>query len=126
MKGLKLIFAVLKLILISEFSITGQTLGSEYLTVIGLRAVETSGIIFKANPIQAEGLEFIAEIGSNWLSLTALDAKSSPAFNINGLKRYYGGVGYQPFGERTYYIEISTNGNSYFGFDPGLGIKFKI
>jgi hypothetical protein len=93
MKGIKLFFTVLKLILISEFSIAGHSLGSEYNTEIGLRAGKTSGVTFKINKTQAVALECIAGL---W-SMTALCEKSSSVLIIDSMKWYYGGGGHLAF-----------------------------
>lgn len=106
----------------------GQSLTGNYRTGIGLRTGETSGITIKFNAQKASSIEIIAGIWSDWLSLTGLYEKNVPAFNIEGMRWYYGGGGHVAFQTDTFY-----NGRYYdrgddfaLGLDGIVGLEFKI
>jgi hypothetical protein len=106
----------------------GQSLTGNYRTGIGLRTGETSGVAVKFNAQKAASIEIIAGIWSDWLSLTGLYEKNVPAFNIEGMRWYYGGGGHVAFQTDTF-----NNGRYYdrgddfaLGIDGIVGLEFKI
>jgi hypothetical protein len=106
----------------------GQSLTGNYRTGIGLRTGETSGITLKFNAQKASSIEIIAGIWSDWLSLTGLYEKNVAAFNINGMRWYYGAGGHVAFETDTF-----NNGRYYdrgddfaLGIDGIVGLEFKI
>jgi len=144
---------------------TGQSLTGNYRTGIGIRAGETSGLTVKFNTQKGSSVELITGIWSDWLSFTGVYEKNVPAFNIDGMRWYYGAGGHVAFqtdkfdfhNGRYYdrgddfalgidgivglefkippipfaisidikpFLEIYNNGDLFFDFDPGLGVKF--
>jgi hypothetical protein len=142
---------------------TGQSLTGSYKTGIGIRTGETSGLTVKLNSRKGPSVEIITGIWSDWLSFTGVFEKNVPAFNIDGMRWYYGAGGHvafqtDKFNTGRYYdrgddfalgidgivglefkippipfaisidikpfIEIYNNGDMFFDFDPGLGVKF--
>jgi hypothetical protein len=106
-----------------------QTSEGNYKFAAGIRAGETSGLTFNVNTTASTGLEFIAGIWSDWVSLTALYEIRKEAFNAKGLNWYYGGGGHFSFATGTYYQEGRTYPRGDFsgiGLDAILGLEFKI
>ena len=110
-------------------TVNGQSLTGQYRTAVGLRAGETSGIAFSHNLGQASGFELIAGIWSDWLSLTGLYERKVPAFNVDGMRWYYGAGGHGAVATGTYFRE----GRSYYrgddfalGVDGVVGLEYKI
>jgi hypothetical protein len=136
---------------------------SDYHTAIGLRGGETSGFTFKQKYAQSRAIEGIIGVWRNGISATLLVETYEQAFDVPGLKWYYGAGAHASMETSYYYIdgrrysrggglglgvdgivgieykippipfaisldvkpyaEVNTNGNIYFGPDPGLGIK---
>jgi hypothetical protein len=109
---------------------------SYYKTAIGLRAGETSGLTFKHFFRDSKAFEAIVGVWPNGLGLTALYEKHEPAFNLEGMKWYYGGGGHVVFGAgRMYYVYSERYGYFYryrsgresgLGIDGILGLEYKI
>ena len=91
-KTKKILITILLYILFISSAYT-QSLNSDYRVAIGLRAGETSGVAFKYNISDSKGFELLAGIWSNWLNLTGLYEIKAAAFNVDGMKWYYGGGG---------------------------------
>jgi len=109
--------------------VCGQSLTGDYRAAIGIRAGETSGVTFKFKSRGSSGIELIAGLWSDWLSLTALYERNVPAFGVNGMNWYYGGGGHFSFVTGTYYNEGRryTRGDDYsLGVDGMLGLEYKI
>jgi hypothetical protein len=106
-----------------------QTPVDNYRFAIGIRAGETSGLTFNFNTSGTTGLEFIAGIWSNWVSITGLYEIRSPALNAKGLNWYYGGGGHFSFATGTYYQEgrnYPRGDYSAIGLDGIMGLEYKI
>lgn len=109
--------------------LAGQSLTEDYRAALGIRAGETSGISFKFNAGSTSRVELLAGIWSDWLSLTALYEKHVAAFNINGMRWYYGGGGHVSFATGDYYRggRIYSRGDDYaVGVDGMVGLEYKI
>jgi hypothetical protein len=129
MKTLKMLFVCLSFFMVIGYGVSGQSLGNDYHVGLGLRAGETSGITLKINTPRASSLEFIGGIWSNWLSLTGLYEKRADAFNVSGMRWYYGAGGHAAFETSTYYNQgrIYTRGSDYaIGLDVIAGLEYKI
>ena len=119
------------LLLIPGFGLIAQTgeNNANYHVGIGLRAGETSGITLNVNTSGTAGLEFIAGLWSNWITFTALYEKRADAFQVNGLRWYYGAGGHIAGSTGTYYSEgrLYTRGQDYgLGADGTVGLEYKI
>jgi hypothetical protein len=120
---------VLLLLLILSGGVSGQSLTGDYHAAIGLRAGETSGLTFKFRTGSSSRVEIIAGVWSDWLSLTALYERHVSAFNVDGLRWYYGAGGHAAFATGNYY-----NGGRHYargddfalGIDGIAGIEYKI
>ena len=122
------------LILFFVFLITGTSV-AQYNFAIGLRSGGTSGITLKKNNSD-RSLEGIIGFWKDGLSLTALWERNAIAFNVSGLKWYYGMGGH--FG--VYGDNFNTRwgpswyGNPYnldnggvgIGVDGIVGLEYKI
>jgi hypothetical protein len=129
MRSVRIVIAVAGFLIVSAYTASGQALSSEYKAAFGLRAGETSGITFKYNTTSSTGFEIIAGIWSNWLSLTGLYEKRAAAFNVEGMKWFYGAGGHVVFKTSTYYNEGRTydRGDQFaLGVDGIVGLEYKI
>lgn len=106
----------------------GQSLTGDYRAAIGIRAGETSGVTFKFRTGGSSNIELLAGIWSDWLNLTALYEKNVPAFNVNGLKWYYGAGGHIGFATGTYNEgRLYSRGEEFaLGIDGVVGLEYKI
>jgi hypothetical protein len=108
-----------------------------YRTAIGLRGGELGGLTFKHFTQPDGALEVILGLGYRHpriFSLTVLYEKHVPAFNVSGMRWYYGGGGHValvgnrsgyydfPWGRR-YYYETGAVG---LGIDGIFGLEYKI
>jgi len=128
MNIIKKILVTVSIYLIITAVVRGQSLTGEYRAAIGIRAGETSGITFKFPTGGGSKVELIAGIWSNWLNLTALYEKNVSAFNVNGMKWYYGGGGHVAFATGTYNEgRVYTRGDDFaIGVDGVVGLEYKI
>jgi hypothetical protein len=129
MKILKKLFITIVVYLLVVNVANSQSLTPDYLAAIGIRSGETSGITFKYNTGSASSIEFLAGIWSDWLNLTALFEKNTAAFNVSGLRWYYGAGGHISFATGKYYNEgrFYRRGDDYaLGVDGIVGIEYKI
>ncbi|MCE5346255.1 MAG: hypothetical protein LLG13_08215 [Bacteroidales bacterium] len=108
---------------------TGQSFSDQYHVAVGLRAGESAGLSLKVNNQNSSGCEFLLGLWSNWISFTGLYEKNVQAFNINGMRWYYGAGGHIALETNTYYEQ----GRSYdrgsdfaLGIDGIVGLEYKI
>ncbi len=107
----------------------GQSLTGDYHAAVGLRAGETSGITFKFRTGENSRVELLAGIWSNWLSITGLYERHVPAFNVEGMRWYYGAGGHIAFATGNYYNggRSYSRGSDYaIGVDGVAGLEYKI
>ncbi len=129
MKTLKIILISLAFIIPIAGKASGQSLTGNYHVALGLRAGETSGATVKFGIRNSSSIELLAGFWSDWLSLTGLYEKNVPAFNVEGMRWYYGGGAHVAFVTRTYYNEgrYYNRGQDYaLGIDGTVGIEYKI
>ncbi len=130
MKTIRKIILGMILVMTTGSVLHSQALGDNYHIGVGFRAGETSGLTFNINnAAKNTGLEFIAGIWSNWLSLTGLYEIRADAFNVPGMRWYYGAGGHVAFATSTYYQEGRTyvRGDDYaIGIDGTVGLEYKI
>lgn len=142
-----------KILILILFIFIGGVINAQYKTGIGLRAGQEAGITLNINKTQKVGYEFMLGFSENWTNLTGLYEIRNDAFDVNGMKWYYGGGGHLAVPYKTNDFAIGLNGivgleyklpdvpfvfsfdvmplietnrydGVYFGFDPGFGIKF--
>jgi hypothetical protein len=109
-----------------------------YRTAIGLRGGELGGLTFKHFTSSDGALEAILGLGYSHprvFAFTLLYEKHTPAFNVSGMRWYYGGGGHvtvigersgyyrNPWGFRRYYYESNAIG---LGIDGIVGLEYKI
>lgn len=109
-----------------------------YRTAIGVRGGELGGFTFKHFRSPASAFELILGLGyrhPSVFSLTLLHERHVPAFQVSGMRWYYGGGGHvalvgarsgyydHPWGRRRYYYEGGAFG---IGIDGILGLEYKI
>lgn len=109
-----------------------------YRTAIGLRGGELGGFTFKHFTQSDGAFEVIVGLGyrnPHIFSVTLLYEKHTPAFNVSGMRWYYGGGGHatvigdrsgyyrHPWGRPRYYYEAGAVG---LGIDGILGLEYKI
>jgi hypothetical protein len=109
-----------------------------YRTAIGLRGGDLGGLTIKHFTSSEAALEAILGLGyrePRLFSFTLLFEKHVPAFNISGMRWYYGGGGHltlvgsrsgylrHPWGRYRYYYEGGAVG---LGIDGILGLEYKI
>ena len=109
---------------------------SAYGTAIGLRGGETSGLTIKHFLNERSALEGILGVWPYGFSITGLYERHENAFNVEGMKWYYGGGGHMALRSgRTYYVYSERNGYWYkyrsgsgtgVGVDGILGLEYKI
>lgn len=106
-----------------------QSFDSDYKYALGLRAGGPSGITFKINTQSSNSVEFIAGFWYDFINVTALFEKNAPAFNVDGMRWYFGGGGHLSFftskieDDRWYY----RRGEGYaIGIDGIVGLEYKI
>jgi len=118
----------ISLIIFLAAAANGQSLTGDYKAAIGIRAGETSGVTFKFRTSSASNIELLAGIWSDWLSLTALYERNAQAFNVNGLRWYYGGGGHVAFATGIYNSgRLYTRGSDFaVGVDGVVGLEYKI
>lgn len=107
---------------------------SNYRTAIGLRAGETSGLTFKRFLGNNSAFEGIISTWPYALGVTALYEKHEQAFDLEGMKWYYGGGGHAIFetarsyywyrGDRYFYYH--DRGGLGLGIDGIVGLEYKI
>lgn len=108
---------------------------ASYNTAIGLRAGQTSGLTIKHFFNEQNAFEGIVGVWPYAFGFTGLYEKHKTAFEMEGMKWYYGGGGHATFGtNRTYYVY--RNGERYYyrynsgdtglGIDGILGLEYKI
>jgi len=129
MNGLKKLLIGISLCMFMVGTVAGQSLSGEYRTAVGLRAGETSGLSLKFNTKSPASYEFVLGIWDNWISLTGLYEKRAEAFNVNGMKWYYGAGGHLAFETNNYYEggRYYTRSNDFaLGVDGIVGLEYKI
>ena len=105
-----------------------------YHTAVGLRGIGTSGLTVKHFTKQDVALEGIVGLWSNAISATLLYEKHANAFDVEGLRWYYGGGGHvvartHNHNHHKHYYEHHIghdNGAAAFGLDGIIGIEYKI
>jgi hypothetical protein len=109
-----------------------------YTTAIGLRGGDLGGLTFKHFTGGDRAIEAILGVGygnPRLLSLTVLLEKHTPAFNVSGMRWYYGGGGHVSIvGSRSGYIRRPWFGERYYyeggafglGIDGIVGLEYKI
>src|SRR5512135_2990859 len=102
MKILRILFGPI-IFLILSYGVSGQSLTGDYHAAVGLRAGETSGLTFKFRTGESSRVELIAGVWSDWLSITGLYERHVPAFNVDGMRWYYGAGGHVAFATGNYY-----------------------
>lgn len=110
-------------------AVYGQSTTGDYRAALGIRAGETSGVTFKFRSGGSSKVELIAGFWSDWLNLTALVEKNTPAFNVNGMNWYFGGGGHVGFATGRYYEggRVYRRGDDYaVGIDGIVGLEYKI
>ena len=105
--------------------------GTNYKTAIGIRALGTSGLTIKHFLSAGTAIEGIVGFYPNALSVTALYEKYSPAFDVPGLKWYYG-LGGHIAAESNFVNDgregrfADTDSDLGFGIDGIFGLEYKI
>ena len=94
MKSVKIGTILLLVLLFFPGSLYSQSLSEDYRFAVGLRAGETSGVTFKFKTKNSNYVELIAGFWVDWFNMTALFEKTAPAFNVPGMRWYYGGGGH--------------------------------
>ncbi len=112
-----------------SYSTYGQAPANDYTVAAGIRTGGTSGLTLTVNKGKSSGVEFIAGIWNNWVSLTGLYEMRTVAFNTPSLKWYYGLGGHVAFSTGTYFEQgrkYNGGGDYAFGIDLTAGIEYKI
>lgn len=138
-KAIKLFFIALSLVLIGAAAkAQGLSINNpSYRTAIGLRGGELGGLTFKHFSRSDGALEAILGLGyrdPRILTLTLLYEKHVPAFNVSGMRWYYGGGGHLTLvGNRSGYYEFPWGRRYYYetgavglGIDGIFGLEYKI
>jgi hypothetical protein len=126
------VIAGMVFLMVLAAGLQGQTTegySDNYRIAPGLRAGQTSGVTLNINTKNSGGLEFIAGIWSNWLSLTCLYEKREPAYTVKGLRWYYGAGGHLSTATGTYFhsADYFSRGADYaLGIDGTIGLEYKI
>lgn len=109
-----------------------------YTTAIGLRGGDLGGLTIKHFTSEERAIEAIVGIGfrdPRLFSLTVLLERHTPAFNVSGMRWYYGGGGHVALvGSRSGYIRRPWFGERYYyeggafglGIDGIVGLEYKI
>lgn len=128
--------AILVAGLFTSFAAGAQSGTAVKSTAVGLRIGETSGLTFKHFVDQSNAFEGILGVWSNTLGLTALYEKHIPAFDLEGMRWYFGGGGHIAFeSRRDYYVyyygdrnfyHYRMNGGMDWGIDGIIGLEYKI
>lgn len=129
MKTIKYVLISLFVSMILTSYIQGQNTGAGNKYSIGMRYGETSGIDFRYNSTRNSGVEILAGIWNDWLSITGLYERYTDAFKVEGLKWYYGAGGHFAFNTGTYYYEgkYYNRGDEYsIGIDGIIGLEYEI
>lgn len=129
MKVIRRILIVATVTMIISGAAYSQSFDSDYKYALGLRAGGPSGITFKFRNANDNSIEFIAGFWADFISLTALFEKNTPAFDVDGMIWYYGGGGHVSFftneviDDRWYY----RRGDGFaLGIDGIVGLEYKI
>jgi hypothetical protein len=139
-KAAKIFLMALSLTLIgTTVKAQGLSINSpNYRTAVGLRGGELGGLTFKRFTRPDAAFEAILGLGyrdPRLLSFTLLFEKHVPAFNVSGMRWYYGGGGHitlvgsssgyyrHPWFRNRYYYEGGAIG---LGIDGVLGLEYKI
>jgi hypothetical protein len=132
---LLVIFFIIAFTIISIVTAKGQSINSpDYRNAIGLRGGYPSGLTFKHFSSGTTAWEGILGVWHRALSLTILYEKHASAFDVSGMRWYYGGGGHVAFAtSRRYYDD--RDGRYYyryyrddaaFGIDGIIGLEYKI
>lgn len=129
MNPLKKIVIIITLVMTGSTAAVSQSFDSDYKYALGLRAGGPSGITFKINTQNSNSVEFIAGFWYDFINITALFEKNAPAFDVDGMRWYFGGGGHISFftseinDDRWYY----RRGEGYaLGIDGIVGLEYKI
>jgi hypothetical protein len=129
MKTIKYSFICLFVSMILTSTAEGQNADRGKKFSVGMRYGETSGVDFRYNSASNSGIELIAGIWNDWLSFTGLYERNTGAFQLEGMKWYYGAGGHIGVKTGTYYYEgkYYNRGDDYsIGIDGIIGLEYKI
>ena len=120
-------------LLIIALSVAASSFAQSYKNAVGIRGGETSGITWKHTLGSSSAFEGIFGVWGHGLSVTGLDEKSVPAFNVDGFIWYYGAgahvafesgrYGWYDYGKRRKYYYPGGTG---VGVDGILGLEYAI
>jgi hypothetical protein len=130
---LLILFFVIAFTVISIITANAQSINSpNYKNAIGLRGGYPSGLTFKHFSNDNTAWEGILGVWHRAFSLTVLYEKHAGAFDVSGMRWYYGGGGHVAFAtdDRYYprdrYYYRYNRDNAAFGIDGIVGLEYKI
>jgi hypothetical protein len=130
---LLILFFIVAFTIISIITANAQSINSpDYKNAIGLRGGYPSGLTFKHFSSSNTAFEGILGVWQRAFSVTLLYEKHANAFNVSGMRWYYGGGGHVAvatsgrYDGRDRYYRRYYDDDAAFGIDGIVGLEYKI